>query len=156
MRRYVIPDTVLADCRTFFRERAERGCEGTGLLVGPEGGETVRLDRFFAPEQRCVKTLVGLRVELTEHAHYTLTDNLASGERFYARIHSHPEEAYHSALDDDNEILSHEGAISIVVPWFARDPIDLRGCAVYRYRRGTGWFRLEQVEVERIFEVTHE
>lgn len=155
-RRYVIPAMVLEDSRAFFLDRAKQGCEGTGLLVGPAAAETVRVSHFFAPEQRCIKTPLGLRVELTEWAHYTLTDNLAPDERFHARIHSHPENAYHSALDDDNEILSHEGAISIVVPRFARDPIDLLACAIYRFTRRQGWMQLGPPEVRTLFEVTHE
>jgi hypothetical protein len=97
-----------------------------------------------------------LRVELTERAHYTLTDNLVSGELFYARIHSHPGKAFHSETDDENGVISHQGAISIVVPYFAADPIDLRHCAIYRLEHRRGWLPISTAQVGRMFRVTHE
>jgi hypothetical protein len=154
--RYVIPQAVLDDCRAFFQERGREGCEGTGLLAGYNVAEQAQISRFIIPEQRCIKTAFGVSVELTERAHYTLTDLLRSGERFYARIHSHPRRAYHSGTDDENEVLTHRGAISIVVPFFAREPILLSHCAIYRLEHGSGWLRLSAAEVDDLFEVTDE
>jgi hypothetical protein len=37
-----------------------------------------------------------------------------------AQIHSHPEEAFHSCADDTWAIVRHEGALSLVVPYFAK------------------------------------
>jgi hypothetical protein len=153
---FVVPQRVLDECRSFFQERGREGCEGTGLWTGRQEGDSVRITRFIAPEQRCIRTAHGLRVELTERAHYTLTDLLSPDELFYARIHSHPKVAYHSDTDDENEILSHKGAISIVVPNFARDPIKLRCCAIYRLEHGQGWLKLNEVDVGALFEVSNE
>jgi len=36
-----------------------------------------------------------------------------------AQIHSHPAEAFHSRADDTWAIVRHEGALSLVVPYFA-------------------------------------
>lgn len=36
-----------------------------------------------------------------------------------AQVHSHPAEAYHSLADDQWAIMRHEGALSLVVPYFA-------------------------------------
>jgi hypothetical protein len=52
-------------------------------------------------------------------------------------VHSHPAGAFHSPADDANPVLSHEGAISVVVPYFG---LGLRrgvaACAVYRLTAG--------------------
>jgi len=37
-----------------------------------------------------------------------------------AQVHSHPMEAFHSQADDRWAIVRHEGALSIVLPYFAR------------------------------------
>ncbi|WP_258767898.1 hypothetical protein [Bradyrhizobium arachidis] len=37
-----------------------------------------------------------------------------------AQVHSHPAEAFHSRADDAWAIVCHEGALSIVVPQFAK------------------------------------
>jgi hypothetical protein len=113
----------------------------------------VNILRVFVPEQECLKTPDGVAVRLTEKAHYTLTDNLADVELFYCRIHSHPRGAYHSDLDDANAVITHQGAISIVVPYFARAPLRLEDCAVHQLEHGRGWLPLPRAEVLRRFEV---
>jgi hypothetical protein len=157
---YRIPQRVLDQARAFFVERGLEGCEGTALWIGQPsssggsgGAAAVDIVRLFVPEQICTKTAFGISVDLTPEAHYTLTDNLVPGERFYVRIHSHPREAYHSEKDDANPVLTHQGAISIVVPYFAADPIDLQRCAIYRLEHGMGWVRMEPDEVAQVFEV---
>lgn len=152
---YSVPQAVLDDTRSFLRERGLERCEGTALWVGrpgPSDGE-VDITRVFVPEQVCLKTPDGVAVRLTEEAHYTLTDHLEVGERFYCRVHSHPKEAYHSETDDANAVITHQGAISVVVPFFARKPLRLEGCAVYRLEHGRGWLPLAEAEIARTFEV---
>ncbi len=150
---HYVPQCMLDESRDFLYRRGLEGCEGTALWIGrPVGGE-VLLTRLFVPEQVCIKTAYGIGVDLTERAHYTLTDTLEPGERFYARIHSHPREAFHSKRDDANAVITHQGALSIVVPNFAIDPIDLTQCAIYRLEHGRGWLRLSVEDIAKIFEV---
>ena len=151
---HVVPQRVLDDSRAFFQARGAEGYEGTALWVGRPDGPDVKIVRLFVPEQVAESDGYGARVDLTPHAHYTLTDDLANDERFYVRIHAHPREAYHSARDDENAILTHEGALSVVVPHFARDPIELERCAVYMYGRENGWRRLSREAVRATFRVT--
>lgn len=151
---HVVPQRVLDDSRAFFQARGAEGYEGTALWVGRPEGPEVKILRLFVPEQVAESDVYGARVDLTPHAHYTLTDYLASDERFYARIHAHPREAYDSARDDENAILTHEGALSVVVAYFARDPIELERCAVYRYGRQDGWLRLTREAIRATFRVT--
>ncbi len=150
---HYVPRRLLDESRDFFYQRGLEGCEGTALWIGRPAGSEVLLTRLFIPEQVCIKTAYGIGVDLTERAHYTLTDTLEPGERFYARIHSHPREAFHSKRDDANEIITHKGALSIVVPNFAVDPIDLTQCAIYRLEHGRGWLRLNIGDVAKVFEV---
>lgn len=37
-----------------------------------------------------------------------------------AQVHTHPHEAFHSAADDHWAVLRHVGALSLVLPYFAR------------------------------------
>lgn len=37
-----------------------------------------------------------------------------------AQVHTHPGKAFHSAADDRWAIVRHEGALSLVVPWFCQ------------------------------------
>jgi hypothetical protein len=152
---YRVPRAVLDGSRAFLHERGLESCEGTALWIGraTEWGDEVDILRVFVPEQECLKTPDGVAVRLTEEAHYTLTDNLREGELFYCRIHSHPSKAYHSDLDDANAVITHQGAVSIVVPYFARAPLRLEDCAVHHLEHGRGWLPLTRAEVLRRFEV---
>jgi hypothetical protein len=141
----IVPSHVLEECRTFFRKQGERGCEGTALLIGKPMNDHVLIRRALIPEQECLKSPFGIAVRLTKRAHRTLVDALGPDEYFYIRIHSHPEEAFHSQTDDENGVLTHVGAISIVVPNFGRDEITIDGCAIYELST-QGWQRLTRAD----------
>jgi hypothetical protein len=70
-----------------------------------------------------------------------------------ASLHTHPGNAFHSDTDDTNMLFSHHGAISIVIPNFGRDPIDLGECSVNELRHGRGWIELDAAEVEERFTI---
>lgn len=150
---YIVAQHLLDESRAFLYMRGLVGCEGTALWIGQPSDSAVALTRLFVPDQVCVQTAEGVAVYLTEKAHYTLTDNLSENERFYARIHSHPGKAYHSEVDDANPVLSHQGAISIVVPDFAVERLDLALCAVYRLDHGRGWLRLNSDDIAQTFRI---
>jgi hypothetical protein len=146
--------TVLQESQEFLRDRGRRRLEGTALWAGEPGdGGSVRITRLIVPEQLAESTEFGSYVELTRRAHYTLPDMLAPGELFYSRIHSHPGRAYHSSTDDANRVITHRGAISIVVPDFARAPLELSRCAIYFLEHGLGWVPFTPVQIGLHFRV---
>ena len=137
--RHSVPTTLLKETREFLYQRGLEGCEGMALWIGEQGNESVHLTRLLIPEQVCTKSAFGVAVDMTERAHLTLLDHLALHERLYVRVHSHPAHAYHSARDDANLVLTHQGALSIVVPDFAREPMRLETCAIYQLDHVAGW-----------------
>lgn len=80
---------------------------------------------------------MGVSVEVTRKGQMELVLALGAGELCVARIHSHPYEAFHSPADDANPALTHEGALSIVVPYFGLGlRRELDACAVLRREEG--------------------
>jgi hypothetical protein len=154
LTQHFVPQRVLADSRAFLQHRGRELFEGTALWIGRPMGRSVEILRLFVPEQIAVSDEYGASVDLTPRAHYTLTDDLLGDEQLYVRIHAHPREAYHSPRDDANPILTHDGALSIVVPYFARDPIQIERCAVYIYERPYGWLQLPPAAIRTTFEIT--
>ncbi len=123
----VLPD-VLEPARVFFEDCGVRGCEGTALIAGPVGAAA---DRLIVPDQRATP-VPRASVTVTPQGDLDLVLALSGAERYYARIHSHPGLAFHSETDDRNPVLTHEGAVSIVAPFFGlglRSGLD--ACAVY-------------------------
>jgi len=134
----VISNDVLAEARTFFEECGAKGCEGTAMIAMPTKTGATRL---VIPEQ-CAGAAPHCWVEVTEAGKLALAVTLAADERFVSRIHSDPKEAFHSPADDANPAITHEGALSIVVPYFGRGLAHgLDACAVLR-RTGGRWVNL--------------
>jgi hypothetical protein len=130
----VLPAALLDQAREIFEGKGAEGCEGTALIAaGPVGV------RLVVPDQQPHRTRFGVSVEVTAQGQRELATALDLDELFVARIHSHPGEAFHSAADDANPVLTHTGALSVVVPFFGlglRHGLD--ACAVLRHD-GRGW-----------------
>jgi hypothetical protein len=106
------------------------------MLAGSVDGSDLLVERFFAPDQRAGEYPT-CWVEVTSAGKRELALALGRDERWLARIHSHPFEAFHSTTDDANPGLTAEGAISIVVPYFGlglRRGLD--ACALFQRRLG--------------------
>ena len=128
---------VLRDAEEFLTDRGADGLEGTGLVAFGPDGDGWRAEMFVAPEQRGQRAELGCWVEVTERGKRELAVRLPAGCRYLARVHSHPAAAFHSPTDDANPALSHEGAVSVVVPYFGLGlRRGLAACAVYRLTAG--------------------
>ncbi len=123
----VLPE-VLEQARVVFEGRGVLGCEGTALIAGVPG---VPADRLVVPDQQ-VTPVPRASVTVTAQGDVDMVVALDSSERYVARIHSHPGLAFHSPTDDTNPVLTQEGAVSIVVPFFGLGlRAGLGACAVY-------------------------
>jgi hypothetical protein len=154
LAHYTLDERTLAATRRFLQERGRYGLEGVVLWLGrPRDDQSAEILGPYAPEQIGYRTEEGVAVQVTDEGLASLISALPDGVFALCRVHSHPTEAYHSETDNDNMIISHQGAISIVVPFFARDPIVLPLCSVNELRHGTGWRELARDEIVERFEV---
>jgi hypothetical protein len=139
-----IAASALEQARLFFEERGSYGYEGTGMLAGTSAAGVTRC---VIPDQIARRSRYGVSVEVTERGKLDLATALALDERYLARIHSHPGEAFHSPTDDRNPGLTAEGALSLVIPFFGlglRRGLD--ACAVFVYRGGQ-WLKFASEEL---------
>ena len=94
----------------------------------------------ITPRQQGIRSDHGLAVVVDgQELHRVNLQLYRSGLRLLAQIHSHPTEAYHSAMDDECAIATALGSFSLVVPDFAREPLRLERCAVYRLTARPFW-----------------
>lgn len=131
-----LQNSTLEEARLFFEDRGSVGCEGTAMIASDGTGT-----RLVIPGQEATPAPY-CTVTVTTSGKLALAAALARDERYVARIHSHPGLAFHSPKDDSNPAITHEGAISIVVPYFGlglRHGLD--ACAVL-VRRGPTWLDL--------------
>jgi len=149
MTNYIATD-VLDAARDFFERRGTEGCEGTALIAGVPGKPATRL---IIPDQIAVPAPYA-SVTISLEGELQLAAALSDSERYIARIHSHPGPAFHSETDDENPVLTHEGALSIVAPWFGLGlRRGLRVCAVYEHRGGTWTSRPAGPERDKVLAV---
>jgi hypothetical protein len=136
--------SALETARTFFEQQGSFGFEGTAMLAGtPSAGIT----RCVIPDQRPYRSGRGVGVEVTDKGKLELAAALALDERWLARIHSHPDEAFHSPVDDTNPALTANGSLSLVVPFFGLGlRRGLEPCAVHVYSGGD-WLPIAPPEV---------
>ena len=135
MTTLVLPEEFLAEAGAYFENCGTRGFEGTAMIKHGTAGPSLVI-----PDQQPWRSPAGhVTVEVTRAGQLQLACSLGPDELYVARIHSHPGPAFHSPADDANPVLTHEGALSIVVPFFGLGlRRGLNACAVLRRDRG-GW-----------------
>jgi hypothetical protein len=91
------------ECVVLWLGSRENGLVRIAEVVVPE--HEAAADQFYIPRQSILALieLVGSR-----------------GLTIAAQVHSHPREAFHSLADDQWAMVRHVGALSLVIPWFAR------------------------------------
>ena len=154
LRNYIVPQHVVEQTREFLRDRGDQGAEGVVLWLGEiVDDETGAVLAAYVPEQVAHSSELGVAVEVTQEGLTRLIAALPEGVFVLIRVHSHPSDAFHSDLDNDNMLISHANAISVVVPNFAREPIVLERCSVNELRHDTGWVELDPATVDARFSV---
>src|ERR1700690_4586630 len=130
-----------------------RQLEGLVLWLGEVEPGRARVKRAIVPDQLPVSSESGLGYFVSGQTLFELNQALSeSGLRLIAQVHSHPQEAYHSAADDRYAIITADGGLSLVVPNFGRAPADPAHWAVYRLTQGD-WQELSAYEVKSLFEI---
>lgn len=135
----VLSVALLEQARELFEDHGSHGCEATALIAA---GPRAEAPRLVVPTQTATRADSGASVRVELAGQLELAAALRAEETYVARIHSHPVRAFHSYADDENPVLTHRGAISIVVPYFGLGlRHGLQACAVLRFD-GHRWIDL--------------
>jgi proteasome lid subunit RPN8/RPN11 len=108
---------ILNQTLSILREGGKLNCETVALWLGIEDKNTYRVVEAYRPQQEVDVDYFRLSSASMRELMKYLRKNRT---RVVAQVHSHPKRAFHSVADDKWAILRHEGAISIVVPYFAQ------------------------------------
>jgi len=142
VRTFIIPSHVLVETISFLRRVGGEGCEGFVVWGGQfVDNETFRFRTAIIPAQHASMTESGLLVTVGGQALFEVNRTLHEQSQILAaQVHSHPTEAYHSSTDDTFPLATLVGALSIVVPDFARNaPDDMDQWAWYRLSKQGKW-----------------
>jgi len=136
----LLPRSVVAATHARLQSAGRQGLEGMALWAGVQEDRVFDVREVIAPKQQGIRSDHGLAVVVDGQELHRINLHLyRSGLRLLAQIHSHPTEAYHSAMDDEYAIATALGSFSLVVPDFAREPLRLERCAVYRLTARPWW-----------------
>ncbi|WP_165354451.1 Mov34/MPN/PAD-1 family protein [Nocardioides glacieisoli] len=141
-RELVVPDSVLAPTLEFLQERGQLGHEGFVVWGGKVVDEdTLHFTSCYVPQQTAHKTANGLLVVVDGVALFRMNRAFYErGEIAAGQVHTHPTDAYHSSTDDHFPLVTLCGALSLVVPDFARHGrASMDRWAWYRLREHGTW-----------------
>lgn len=149
---YLLRDGLLDDTRGLLRESGEQGYEAVVLWTGSVVNlATALVATAIRPRQLAYRSKEGCAVEVPLDSISDVVAALPAGQFVLARVHTHPGRAYHSSADDQNLLLAHTGAVSVVVPDFAEKPVDLARCSVNELRPDGHWRELSRTDVAERF-----
>lgn len=144
-----VPFAILDHSLEVLRRQGWRGHEGVALWAGQFHGDGFRISRVIIPEQFTGRLFYRISSDET----FRILDQISGdGLVIPIQIHSHPEEAFHSEVDDEDAFIRQENAVSIVVPKFANFPLDefLLCAKFFRLRKHTTWVEMRPREVGRV------
>ena len=152
IRRFIVVPSVLDETIGFLREAGADGCEGFVLWGGTSvSSEAFRFTSALVPHQHAIKSEKGLLVYVDGEALFTINKTLHERQEILGgQVHTHPSSAYHSSTDDHFPMVTVLGALSIVVPDFAKNaPNDIGSWAWYRLQDYGNWVPAgEDTEIE--------
>lgn len=150
----VVPAQCVQETHEHLRSVGSRGLEGLALWAGRRTDESFHVEQAIIPLQRGVRSVNGVYVEIGPQELHRM--NVWLFERklsLIAQIHSHPTEAYHSDTDDAYALVTKAGAISIVVPDFARQTFSLTSCATFRLSDKGRWVELSPAAAKNLIRI---
>ena len=153
IRKVVVPHHIASETQRFLRTVGRQGKEGLALWCGKTADDAFEVTHLLIPRQRGVRRADGVcAIVDSDEMHRINVELYNSGLRIIAQVHSHPTEAYHSAMDDEYAIANTVGALSLVVPDFAMRDFALNDCAIYRLQP-SGWHEVSAGELRDLIEI---
>ena len=130
-----IADTLLCETGRLIASFAEaRDSEGVVYWFGFEFGDKAIVTTLVVPDADTTHGCISTSPEVNAEA---LGVIVGTPLVLLGQAHSHPGNGVrHSPVDDRETFSRFEGAISVVVPHYARRGVDLRRCGVHRHTGG--------------------
>lgn len=143
IKKLVMPLHCIEEAYAHMRKVGNHRLEGVALFAGRELDDVFKIETTIVPKQQSMQLESGLLYAVDSDELHRINVWLYENKMsLAAQIHSHPTDAYHSDTDDAFPIVATVGGLSIVVPDFARGPIEIESWAVYRLSREASWIEL--------------
>jgi hypothetical protein len=148
VQRHVLYDTL--------RELRKRGwihTERVALWLANRSDAALDVREMYIPEYEATSDYFHIgRTAMAKLMEHLRNARLMIG----AQLHTHPAEAFHSAADDRWAIVRHAGALSVVVPHFARFTTPenfLEQAKVFRLSATNEWLEIPRHNLHNHLEI---
>ena len=149
----VVPAPVVAKTLLELRGAGTENRERVVLWLGARSGNYVNVSEAFVPLQEAEEDYFRIpprgMSELLSHLHQ---NRLMTA----AQVHSHPGHAFHSEADDRWAVVRHEGALSLVVPFFGLNTTEetfTGDAAVFQLSKSNRWLEVPPESVRRRYRI---
>ena len=142
------PLNVVEETLVHLREAGLRNCECVVLWLGQRRDTEVIVKQAYLPIQIVREDMFHIPSEGMAALHSHLR---ANRWMVAAQVHSHPDEAFHSRADDRWAIIRHEGALSLVVPYFASTTTAsalFESAKIFRFSDDKRWIEVPVVQMD--------
>lgn len=134
VQEFRVSKDLLAAVQVLFEARGADGMELVAYLAGKIADQHLLVDTLAIPKQTGLPVEFGCSLHIPGSEFTRIGTQLRDRDRIYCGgIHSHPDEAFHSAADDRSPTMRFAGALSIVVPDFGARGTLTKKTAVFRF-----------------------
>lgn len=131
-----------------LRDAGQHRRECVMLWLGRRNGNCIDVVDAYRPEQVARADMF----QIPRASMNTLYAELRQRRLMVAaQVHSHPLEAFHSRADDAWAIIRHEGALSLVVPYFASKTTTVNFLSQTKVFHFSGDARWTEVPSENVY-----
>lgn len=139
--------TLIERTLSQLKDAGQRRCECVILWLGRRSGDCIDVVDAYRPKQVARNDMFQIPPASMNTLYAELRQNRLM---VAAQVHSHPMEAFHSRADDRWAIIRHEGALSLVVPYFASDTTTanfLEQTKIFQFSDEAIWTEVPREEV---------
>jgi len=118
MNTILVHSAIVADTLAILQKVGRRRSECVVLWLGKYGADGIRIEEVYKPGQVASRDIFRIPEDSMENLFLKLR-----AQKFIvaAQVHTHPKKAFHSYADDEWAIVRHAGALSLVIPFFAKN-----------------------------------
>lgn len=149
----VVPAAAVAQTLRELRRAGADNRERVVLWLGVRSGVSIEVREAFVPLQVADEDYFWIPPRgMSELLSHLRENRLMTA----AQVHSHPEEAFHSEADDRWAIVRHEGALSLVVPFFGLNTTEdtfVEDAAVFQLSKSNRWLEVPPESVHRRYRI---
>lgn len=143
--------TLVEKTLSLLREAGQSRVECVMLWLGRRTGDHIEVVDAYRPEQISREDMFKIPQASMNQLYGELRRHRLM---VAAQVHSHPKEAFHSRADDQWAIVRHEGALSIVVPYFASDTTItnfLDQTKIFQFTKDARWIEVPREDTDSWF-----